>query len=139
MTFILSVASITHGWLYHTVSFEILCGTENPHHPIQKIKNKTLTIPTSQKPSPCPPPPPVPIHTCTSSSAYMHGTAYRGGNHLARRMPPPPGCRQTPPQFATSACRRLSPSNFSMLLAVDPAPPGWGIRRIEGFFSWTTR
>ena len=134
-----TVGSITHGWLWKTVASEILCGTENPHHPIQKRKNKTLTIPTSQKPSPRPPPPPVPIHTCTSSSASMHGTAYRGGNHLARRLPLPPGCRQSPPHFATSACRRLSPSTFSMLLAVDPAPLGWGICRTEGSFSWTTR
>ena len=26
---------------------QILCRTENPHHPIQKRKKKTLTIPTS--------------------------------------------------------------------------------------------
>ena len=57
MTFILPVASITHGWLQQTVAPKILCGTENPHHPIQKRKKKTLTIPTSQKPSPRPPPP----------------------------------------------------------------------------------
>ena len=85
-------------------------------------------MPTSQKPSHCLPPPLVPIHTCTSSSASMHGTAYRGGNHLARRLPPPPGCWQSPPHIATSACR-LSPSTFSTLLAVDPAPLGWGICR----------
>ena len=115
------------------------CGTENPHHPIQKRKKKTLTIPTSQKTSPRPPPPPVPIHTCTSSSGSMHGTAYRGGKHFARRLPPLPGCRQSPLHFANSACHRLSPSTLSTLLAVDPAPPDWGIRRIEGFFSWTTR
>ena len=48
---------------------------ENPHHP---HVTKTLTPP---------PPPLVPIHTCTSSSASMHGTAYRGGNHLARHLP----------------------------------------------------
>ena len=91
-------------------------------------KKKTLTIP----------PPSVPIHTCTSSSASMHGTTYRGGKHLARRLPPP-GCWQSPPHFATSACHRLSPSTFSTLLAVDPAPLGWGICRTEGSFSWMTR
>ena len=102
---------------------------ENPHHP---HVTKTLTPPAT----PCGT---VPIHTCTSSSASMHGTTYHGGNHLARCLPPPPGCRQTPPHFATSACRHLSPSTFSTLLAVDPAPLGWGICRTEGSFSWTTR
>ena len=97
-------------------------------------KKKTLTIPTSQKPSPHPPPPPVPIHTSTSSFVSMHGTAYRGGKHLARLLPPPRGCRQSPPHFATSACRRLSPSTFSTLFAVDPAPLGWGIYCTEGSF-----
>ena len=99
--------------------------------------------PKKRKPSPSPHhknshlahhPPPVPIHTCTSSSASMHVTAYRGGKHLARRLPPLPGCRQTPPHFATSACCRLSPSTSSTLLAVDPAPLGWGICHTEGFF-----
>ena len=100
---------------------------ENPHHP---HVTKTLTPP---------PPPLVPIHTCTSSSASMHGIAYHGGNHLAQRLPPPPGCRQSPLQFATFVCRHLSPSTFSTLLAGDPAPLGWGICRTEGSFSWTTR
>src|SRR6266498_4452188 len=55
-----------------------------PSPPSSKKKKKTLTIPTSQKPSPRPPPPPVPINTRISSSASMHGPAYRGDNHLAR-------------------------------------------------------
>ena len=101
---------------------------ENPHHP---HVTKTLT-PT------CHPMHPVPIHAGTSSSMSMLGSAYRDGNHLARRLPPP-GCPQTPPHFATSACRRLSPSIFLMLLAVDPAPLGWGICCTEVSFSWTTR
>ena len=102
-------------------------------NPIQKRKKKTSTIPTSQKPSTRPPPPRVPIHTYTSSSTSMHGTAYRAGNHLAQRMPPPPSGRQTPPHFATFACRCLSQSTFSTLLGVDPALPGWGICRAKVF------
>ena len=102
---------------------------ENPHHP-----HVTKTLTPARHPMP-----PVPIHTCTSSSASMHGSAYRGGNHLARRVPPPPGCRQTPPHFSTFACRRLSPSTFSMMLMVDPTSLGSGICRTEGSFSWTTR
>ena len=110
-----------------------------PSPPNSKKKKETPHYPHVTKTSPRLPPPPVPIHTYTRSSASMHGTAYHSGNHLARRLPPPPGCRQSPPHFATSACRRLSPSTFSTLLAVDPAPLGWGIFRTEGFFSWTTR
>ena len=102
---------------------------ENPSHP-----HVTKTLTPARHPMPL-----VPIHTCTRSSASMNGTAYSGGNHLARCLPPPPGCRQSPPHFATSACRRLSPSTFSTLLAVDPSPLTWGICHTEGSFSWTTR
>ena len=101
---------------------------ENPHHPHVR---RTLTTPCHPLRSPFTPAQ-APLRLC-------HGTTYRGGKHLARHLPPPPGYCQSPPHFATSACRRLSPSTFSMLLAVDPAPPGWGIRRTEVFFSWTTR
>ena len=156
--------SITHGsqkwnrvqWLSfcvlrqsHTVR------SSKPSPPKFFVGQKTLTTQfkkEKRKPSPSPrhknphparqylgPSGTFPIHTCTSSSASMHGTAYRGGNHLARRLPPPPGFRQSQPHFATSACRRLSPSTFSTLLAVDPAPLGWGICRTEGSFSWRTR
>ena len=119
--------------LQQTIAPKILCGTENPHHPIQKRKKKTLTIPTSQKPSPRPPPPPVrsPFTPAQAPPRLCHGTAYRSGKHLARRLPPPPGCRQSPPHFTTSACRRLSPSTLLALLVVDPAPLGWGICRTE--------
>src|SRR4051812_30080144 len=108
-----------------------MVGSSKPLPPKFFVGQKTLTTQfkkEKRKPSPShitktltpPPPPPLPIHTCTSSSASMHATAYCGGNHLAQRLPPPPGCRQTPPHFATSACRRLSPSTLSTLLAVDP-------------------
>jgi len=123
-------------------------GSSKPLPPKFFVEQKTLTTQFKKEkrkpsPSPChkprPPPPPVPIHTYTSSSASMHGTAYRGGNHLAQRLPPPPGCRQTPPHFTTSSCRHLSPSTFSTLLVVDPDPLGWGICRTEGSFLLTTR
>ena len=160
MTFIFPVASITHGsqnwnrvqWLpfcllrqSHTIGSskplppKFFVRQKNLTTQFKKEKKKTLTIPMSQKPSPRSPPPPVPIHTCTSFSTLMQGTAYHGGNHLARRLLLPPGCRQTPLHFAMSACRHLPPSNFSTLLMVDPSPPGWVIHRIEVFFSWITR
>ena len=112
-----------------------------PSPPNSKKKNKTLTIPTSQKPSPRSPPPPVrsPFTPAQAPPRLCHGTAYHGGKYLARRLPPPPGCWQSPLHFATSTCRRLSPSTFSTLLVVDPAPLGWGICRTEGSFSWMTR
>src|SRR3989337_2998263 len=77
----------------------------------------------------CPPPtsaPPVcsPFTPAQAPPRLCHGTAYCGGKHLARRLPPLSGCRQSPPHFATSACRRLSPSTFSTLLVVEPAPLG---------------
>ena len=100
---------------------------ENPHHP---HVTKMLT--------PAHHPLRSPFTPAQAPPRLCHGTAYHGGKHLARRLPPP-GCRQSPPHFATSACRRLSPSSFSMLLAIDPAPLGWGICRTEGSFSWTTR
>ena len=103
----------------------------SPHHP---HVTKTLTLPATPSAPPVRSqftPAQAPPHLC-------HGTAYRGGKHLALLLPPP-GCRQSPPHFTTSACRRLSPSTFLTLLAVDPAPLGWGICCTEGSFSWTTR
>ena len=105
---------------------------ENPHHP---HVTKTLTPPAT----PSAPLVRSPFTPAQAPPRLCHGTAYHGGKHLARRLPPPLGCRHSPPHFATSACHRLSPSTFSMLLAVDPAPLGWGICRTEGSFSWKTR
>ena len=104
---------------------------ENPHHP---HVTKTHTPPAT----PSTPPVHSPFTPAQAPPCLCHGTAYSGGKNLARRMSPP-GCRQSPSHFATSACRRLSPLTFSTLLAVDPAPLGWGICHTEGFFSWTTR
>ena len=126
-------------------------GSSKPLPPKFFVGHKTLTTkfkkekrkpsPSSghENPHPRPPPPPVPIHTCTSSSASMHGTAYRSDNHLARRLLPPPGCRQTPSHFTTSTCRCLSPSSLSTLLAVEPARPVGESAILRFFFSWTTR
>ena len=105
---------------------------ENTHHP---HVTKTLTLPAT----PSAPSVRSPFTLAQAPPRLCHGTTYRGGKHLARRLPLPPGCRQSPPHFGTSAFRRLSPSTFSTLLAVDPAPLGWGICRTEGSFSWTTR
>ena len=104
---------------------------ENPDHP---HVTKTLTPPATA------PAPLVrsPFTPAQAPPRLCQGTAYRGGKHLARHLPPP-GYRQSPPHFTTFACRRLSPSTFSTLLTVDPAPLGWGIFRTEGSFSWTTR
>ena len=105
---------------------------ENPHHP---HVTKTLTLPAT----PSAPPVRSPFTPAQDPPRLCHGTAYCSGKHLARRLPPPLGYWQSPPHFATSACRRLSPLIFSMLLADDPALLGWGICRTKGSFSWMTR
>ena len=99
---------------------------ENSHHP---HVTKTLTPPAT----PSAPPVRSPFTPAQAPPRLCLGTAYRGGKHLARRLPPLPGCQKSPPHFATSSCRRLSPSTFSTLLEVDQAPLGWGICPTEGF------
>jgi hypothetical protein len=85
-------------------------GTENPHHPIQKGKKKTLTIPTSQNPHPARHPPGP--HSHLHSSATLHVTAYRRGNHLARCLSPTPAAgkphRISPLPLAAAYRHRLS-------------------------------
>ena len=160
MTFILPVASITHGcqnwkrvqWISfcflrqsHTVGSSKLLppkfflGQKTLTTQFKKEKRKPSPSPRHKNPHPARHPLRSPFTPAQAPPRLCHGTAYRGGKHLARLLPPLPGCRQSPPHFATSACRRLSPSTFSTLLAVDPAPLGWGICRTEGSFSWTTR
>src|SRR5215216_6283985 len=105
----------------------------------KKEKRKPSPSPRHKNPHPARHPLRSPFITAQAPPRLCHGTAYRGGKHLARRLLPPLGCRQSPPHFVTSACRRLSPSTFSTLLAVVPAPLDWGICRTEGSFSWRTR
>ena len=105
----------------------------------KKEKRKPSPSPRHKNPHPTCHPLRSPFTPAQAPPRLCHGTAYHGGKHLARRLLPPPGCRQSPPHFATSACRRLSPSTFSTLLVVDLALLGWGIYRTEGSFSWTTR
>ena len=100
---------------------------ENPHHP---HITKTLTPPATLS-APAVRSPFTPVQ---APPRLCHGTAYHSGKHLDRRLLPLLGCWQSPTHFATSACRRLSPSTSSTLLVVDLAPLGWGICRIEGSF-----
>ena len=110
-----------------------------PSPPNSKRKKKPSPSPRHKNPHPARHPLWSPFTPAQAPLRLCHGTAYRDGKHLARRLPPPPGCRQSPLHFATSTCRRLSPLTFLTLLAVDPAPLSWEICCTEGSFSCTTR
>ena len=62
----------------------------------KKEKRKPSPSPRHKNPHPRPPPPPVrsPFTPAQAPLRLCHGTAYRGGKHLARRLPSPPGYRE---------------------------------------------
>jgi hypothetical protein len=118
-----SAQLITHGCVYISVS----------EMRVLYPNSKKLNTPTSQNPQHRPPPPP-PSHSPLQSSPTLQVTAYRRGNHLARRLLPPPAAAN-PHRISrlpvTVAYRHRLSQRCSPY--VDRARPDWGIYGI-GFF-----